>query len=60
MLKEYRIYSDKLANLNKLLRQLVDDKIQFIGDKNYYKLINEVSTCIVKDENKCKIQWELK
>jgi len=54
MLKEYIIYSDKLSNLNKLLRQLVSDKIHFIGDKNYYKLINEVSTCIVKDEDKCK------
>jgi hypothetical protein len=54
MLKEYIIYSDKLTNINKLLRELVDDKIQFIGDENYYKLINEVSTCIVKDSDKCK------
>jgi hypothetical protein len=36
------------------LRELVVDKIQFIGDENYYKLINEVSTCIVKDGDKCK------
>jgi hypothetical protein len=54
MLKEYIIYSDKLSNINKLLRQLVSDKIQFIGDKNYYKVINEVSTCIAKDDKKCK------
>jgi hypothetical protein len=54
MLKEYIIYSDKLANINKLLRKLVSDKIQFIGDENYYKLINEVTTCIVKDKDKCK------
>jgi len=54
MLKEYIIYSDKLANIDSLLRNLVGDKIQFIGDNNYYKLINEVSTCIVKDNNKCK------
>jgi hypothetical protein len=54
MLKEYIIYSDKLVNINRLLRQLVGDKIQFIGDENYYKIINEVSTCIVKDNNKCK------
>ena len=54
MLKEYIIYSDKLSNINRLLRQLVGDKIQFIGDKNYYKLINEVSTCIVKNEDKCR------
>ena len=57
--KEYIIYSDKLLNVDKLLRKLVEDKIngnkiQFIGDNNYYKLINEVSTCIVKDANKCK------
>jgi hypothetical protein len=54
MIKEYIIYSDKLANINKLLRELVRDKIQFIGDENYYKLINEVSTCIVKDNTQCK------
>ena len=38
---------------NNKLKKLVDDKIQFIGDDNYYKLIDEVSTCIVKDENSC-------
>jgi hypothetical protein len=54
MIKEYIIYSDKLLNINKFLRELVGDKIQFIGDENYYKLINEVSTCIVKDNDKCK------
>jgi hypothetical protein len=54
MLKEYIIYSDKLTNINRLLRELVVDKIQFVGDKNYYKLINEVSTCIVKNKDKCK------
>ena len=54
ILKDYIIYSDKLNNINKLLRELVDNKIQFIGDKNYYKLINKVSTCIVKDKDKCK------
>ena len=54
IMKEYIIYSDKLENINKLLRQIVNDKIQFIGDKNYYKLINEVSTCIVNDKDKCK------
>ena len=53
MLKEYIIYSEKLKNIDKLLRELVKDKIQFIGDKNYYKLINEVSTCIVKDKDSC-------
>jgi len=54
MSKEYIIYSDKLVNINKLLKDLVGDKIQFIGDKNFYKIINEVSTCIVKDNNQCK------
>ena len=54
MFKEYIIYSDKLSNINKLLRELVSDKIQFIGDENYYKLINDVTTCIVKDKDKCK------
>ena len=53
MLKEYIIYSQKLKNITNLLKNLVDDKIKFIGDDNYYKLIDEVSTCIVKDEKTC-------
>jgi hypothetical protein len=51
--KEYIIYSEKLKNIDEYLRDLVKDKIQFIGDENYYKLINEVSTCIVKDTTQC-------
>ena len=54
MSKEYIIYSEKLKNIDIYLRDLVQDKIQFIGDDKYYKLINEVSTCIVKDEESCK------
>jgi len=53
MAKEYIIYSEKLVNINKLLRELVNDKIQFIGDENYYKVINDISTCIVKDKEQC-------
>jgi hypothetical protein len=53
LLKEYLIYSEKLKNVDRLLRELVKDKIQFIGDQNYYKLINEVSTCVVKNKDKC-------
>ena len=53
MLKEYIIYSEKLRNIDDLLRELVKDKIQFTGDENYYKLINEVSTCIMKDKKYC-------
>ena len=53
LLKEYIIYSSKLENVVQLLKELVGNKIQFIGDENYYKVINEVSTCIVKDKNKC-------
>ena len=53
MTKEYIIYSEKLKNIDEYLRLLVKDKIQFIGDENYYKLINEVSTCIVKDAESC-------
>ena len=53
MKKEYIIYSEKLKNIDEYLRVLVKDKIQFIGDDNYYKLISEVSTCIVKDAESC-------
>ena len=52
--KQYITYTQKLININKLLINLVKDKIQFIGDSNYYKLIQEVSTCIVKDKDSCK------
>ena len=53
MLKEYIIYSEKLKNIDSFLRELVEDKIQFVGDENYYKLINEVSSCIVKNKDSC-------
>ena len=53
LFKEYILYSDKLENINKLLRELIGKKIQFNGDKNYYKLIQEVSTCLVKDKKSC-------
>jgi hypothetical protein len=51
--KEYIIYSQKISKVNKLLNELVKDKIQFIGDENYYKLIDEFSTCIVKNKDSC-------
>jgi hypothetical protein len=53
MVKEFIIYSEKLNIIDESLRTLVKDKIQFIGDENYYKLMNEVSTCIVKDAESC-------
>jgi len=48
------IYPQKLKNINGLLKELVKESIAFTGDKNYYKLINEVSTCLVKDGKNCK------
>jgi len=51
--KEYIIYSEKLRNMIELLETLVKDKMQFTGDKNYYNLIDNVSTCIVKDKDSC-------
>jgi hypothetical protein len=47
------IDSNKLSKIEEQLRILVGEKVQFIGDKNYYKLINDVSTCIVKDSAQC-------
>ena len=47
------LYNDKLENIKLLLKKLVGEKIKFIGDKNFYKLVNEVSTCIIKDKTKC-------
>jgi len=50
---KFIIYSEKLHKIESLLKELVKNKIQFVGDKNFYKLIDDVSTCIVKDENGC-------
>ena len=64
--KEYIIYSEKLVNVYKSLKILVygnkegdeeeqeeDGVIQFTGDDNYYKLINQLSTCISKNKDDC-------
>lgn len=51
--KEYIIYTQKLIVITDLLKKLVENKIQFIGDENYYKLIKNISTCIVKNEKQC-------
>jgi len=52
--KQYFIYSQKLKSMNDLLRKLVKDQIQFIGDEKYYQFIQQVSTCIIKDKDKCE------
>ena len=54
--KQYITYNQKLAKINELLmKHLVKDKIQFIdGVSDLYKLMQEVSTCIVKDKDACK------
>jgi hypothetical protein len=51
--KEYIIYSEKLKSVIGLLRELVKDKIQFTGDDNFYKQIDNVSACVVKDASAC-------
>ena len=42
----YMLYSYKMKSTIELLESLVDDNIFFSGDENYYKKVNEVSTCI--------------
>jgi hypothetical protein len=49
----YTIYTKKMTIMVKLLQELVDDKIEFTGDENYYKVIDEVSTCIIKNKDTC-------
>ena len=51
--KQYILYSEQLKNVDRFLRKLVKDKMQFKGDENYYKLIKEVSTCLVKNSDSC-------
>ena len=49
----FMLYSEKMQNVDVQLKKLVANKVQFIGDKRYYKIINEVSTCILNDINEC-------
>jgi len=49
----YMLYSDKMKDTIELLESIVDDNIFFSGDENYYKKVNEVSTCI--KNKKCGI-----
>jgi hypothetical protein len=50
----FLIYTEKLNNIQQLIKELVGDKVQFIDGERYYNLINEVSTCILNDINECK------
>ena len=52
--KEYVLYYEKLKNVEKIIKKLVGDKVQFIGDNNYYNIINEITTCIAKDKETCE------
>jgi Ca2+-binding EF-hand superfamily protein len=51
--KDYIIYSEKLKNVYDMLVALVNNVIQFTGNKDYYKLIEQISTCVVKSEDEC-------
>ena len=42
----WALYSESLKRITGLLRELVSDTIQFTGDDNYYKLIDDISTCV--------------
>ena len=42
----WALYSESLKRITALLRELVGDTIQFTGDDNYYKLIDDISTCV--------------
>ena len=58
LINEYQTYSQKLKNISEIFlkdfKDLIDDTFLFDGNDNYYKLIDEVSTCIVKDEKSCR------
>jgi hypothetical protein len=51
--KEFVIYSQKLKTITRLLKDLVSDKVLFNGNDSYYKLIQDASTCIVKNNQLC-------
>ena len=50
--KGYLTYSNKLINVIGYLKNISDDKIKFLDSFNY-KLINEISTCVINSNEKC-------
>ena len=50
---DYTIYSNKFESIVALLKKMTHNTIQFTGDSNYYKLIDNFSTCIVSETGKC-------
>ena len=51
--KSYMMYSQKLSTIDNLLQQLATNKIEFTGNSDFYKSINEVSTCLNKTNSQC-------
>jgi hypothetical protein len=41
VLKDYILYDKKWTTIQALLKELVRDKVQFIGDEKYYKLLEQ-------------------
>jgi hypothetical protein len=52
--REYIIYSEKLQIIDELLKTLVNNVIQFTGNETYYKLLTQLSSCIVKNKEECE------
>ena len=51
----YEMYYDKLLKINKLLRNLVEDKIEFIEyTDELIDQIDDLSSCIKSNEERCK------
>ena len=62
--KDFLTYSQKLEKITNIFlgddfKELIDDTFLFNGNDNYYKLVDEVSTCIVKDQDSCTKQSNL-
>ena len=51
--KSYMLYSQKLSTIDNLLQQISLNKIEFTGNADFYKKINEVSTCLNKTKPQC-------
>ena len=56
--KKYMMYSHKMTVIERLIRELVNTKVQFTGDKNFYKSIStdNVSICV---DSKCNTESKL-
>lgn len=57
--KEYVLYMQKLETIKTLLRELANNKVSFTGNNTYYKMVDQISACIIKSPSQCAKETEI-